>query len=83
MAFSKDVYEKRRDEVEAKVASIRAKSDPLRAKRDKHVQSARKREAEMNAEIAKVEQGLSDLEMERAFLSRALGARTFTPADAE
>lgn len=79
MAFSKEAHIKRRDEIEAKVAKIRDKSGPLRLKRDKHVQAAAKREDEMNAEIAKAEKGLFDLEQERAFLARALGARTLTP----
>ncbi len=76
MAFDKASHEKRRDELEGKIAAIRDKSGPLRAKRDKHVQAARAREDELNAEIAKAEKGLADLENERAFLSRALGAKT-------
>lgn len=80
MAFSKEAHVKRREDVEAKIAKIREKSGPLRAARDKHVQAAAKKEAQMNAEIAKVEKGLFDLEQERAFLARALGARTITPA---
>jgi predicted nucleic acid-binding Zn-ribbon protein len=76
MAFSKEAHEKRRDEVEKKIDAIRSKSGPLREKRDAHVQKARAREDEMNAEIAKAEKGLADLEQERAFLNRALGART-------
>lgn len=82
MAFSKEAQTKRRDEVEAKVAKIREKSGPLREKRDRHVQAARKKEDEMNAEITKVEKGLFDLEQERAFLNRALGARVLTPTEA-
>jgi predicted nucleic acid-binding Zn-ribbon protein len=83
MAFSKEAQQKRLDEVTAKVAKIREKSDPLRLKRDKHVQAARKREDEMNAEIKRVEKDLFDLEQERAFLSRALGARVLTPEQPE
>jgi hypothetical protein len=75
----KEKQQDRRDVVDAKVAAIRAKSDPLRAARDKHVQAAAKKEAQMNAEIAKVEKGLFDLEQERAFLHRALGAKVLTP----
>jgi predicted nucleic acid-binding Zn-ribbon protein len=79
MEFSKEKLTKRFDEVEAKVAAIREKSGPLREKRDAHVQKARAREDEMNAEIAKAEKGLFELEQERAFLARGLGARTITP----
>ncbi len=75
MAFDKATHEKRRDDVEAQITKIRDKSGPLRLARDKHVQKARAKEDEMNAEIAKVEKGLFDLENERAFLSRALGAK--------
>jgi hypothetical protein len=78
MAFDKASHEKRRDEVEAKIVAIRDKSGPLRVARDKHVQAARAKEDKMNAEIAKVEKGLGDLENERGFLSRALGARTLS-----
>ena len=81
MAFSKEAQEKRRDEVDAKVAAIRAKSAPLRAARDKHVQAARRKEDAMNAEIARTEKGLFDLEQERAFLHRALGAKTLPTAE--
>lgn len=81
MAFSKEAHEKRRDEVEARITKIRDKSGPLREKRDRHVQAAARKEAEMNAEIAKAEKGLFDLEQERAFLARALGARTITPTE--
>jgi predicted nucleic acid-binding Zn-ribbon protein len=80
MAFSKEAQQKRFEELEKKVAAIRAKSDPLRAKRDKHVQAARAKEDEMNAEIKQAEKNLFDYEQERAFLARALGARTLTPA---
>jgi hypothetical protein len=76
MAFDKAAHEKRRDELDDKIAKIRAKSGPLREKRDRHVQAARAKEDEMNAEIAKAEKGLAELENERGFLSRALGART-------
>ena len=82
MKFDKEAMRKRLDQVEERVAAIRAKSEPLRAKRDKHVQAARAKEDEMNAEIKRVEKDLFDLENERAFLSRGLGARTI-PADAE
>jgi uncharacterized coiled-coil DUF342 family protein len=74
----KEKQQKRRDEVEARVAAIRAKSDPLREKRDAFVQKARAREDEMNAEIKKVEKNLFELEQERAFLSRALGAKVIS-----
>jgi predicted nucleic acid-binding Zn-ribbon protein len=82
MSF-KETQQKRFEEVERKVAKIREKSTPLREARDKHVQKAAAREAEMNAEILKVEKDLFELEQERAFLARALGARVLTPANGE
>lgn len=74
MSF-KEQQLKRQEQVEKKVAAIRAKSGPLREKRDRHVQAARAKEDEMNAEIRKVEKDLFELEQERSFLARALGAK--------
>lgn len=79
MDFSPEALRERFAALTAKHDEIRAKSDPLRIKRDKHVQAARKVEDKMNAEIKKAEEGLFELEMERATIARALGGKTAAP----
>jgi len=75
MAFDKAATQKRYDELTAQSDKIKAKSGPMREKRDAHVQKARAEEDRLNADILKAEKGLFEIEQERAFLARGLGAR--------
>lgn len=60
----------------AQEATIRAKSAPLRTKRDALANDARAKEDKFNAEIRAVETGLFDICQERAFIVRALKGET-------
>jgi hypothetical protein len=71
--YTKEAMRKRLAEVSEQAAAIKAKAAPMREARDKVVQAARKEELKLNAEIKKVEEGLFDLEMERATLARGVG----------
>lgn len=60
-------------ELQKQIEAIEKVANPLRAKRDKHVQAARKIEDAMNAEIKKAEEGLFDLRDEFAGVARSVG----------
>ena len=59
--------------------AIRAKSTRLRDSYDALVQANRAKEDKAAAEIKKAEDGLFDIEQERAAIARALGGRTSEP----
>jgi hypothetical protein len=69
------------DALNAKVAEIRAVSTPLREKRDEVVRGHRVEEAALNAEIAKVEDGLFGIEQERAMWARQLSGNQSVSAE--
>ena len=74
--FSPENLRKRFAELTDKAAGIRKVSDPLRAKRDAHVQKAREGEDKMNADIKAAEKGLFEIEQERGMIVRALDGKT-------
>jgi len=57
-------------------ADILGKSAPLREKRDEIVAKAREQELSLNKEILDIENGLFDIDTERAMISRALAGKT-------
>ncbi len=59
--------------------AIKKVADPIRAKRDKHVQDARAKEADLNAKIKEAERGLFEIDQERAVLCRFLNGQTGEP----
>ena len=71
--YTKEAMRARFDELNAQVEAIKAVAGPLREKRDEIVQTQAKIADELNAEIKAKEEGLFDLEMERAMLARAVG----------
>ena len=79
MDFSEDGLRKSFVDISAQIASIRAKSSPLRARRDAHVQKASAIEAVMNDEIAEIETPLFDLDQTAARIVRALNGKTSAP----
>jgi hypothetical protein len=86
MAFDKA---KHQAEVRAKFASlnqrveeIRSISTPLREKRDEVVRGHRAEEEKLIAEIAAVEDGLFDIEQERAMWARQLEGNRNIAAEA-
>lgn len=84
MKLDREEMRKRFAELGDKVEKIRAKSGPLRDKRDAKIKVHMDfflRDA--NAEIAKAEKGLFDLENERAMIARALGHKGVGPTEDE
>lgn len=73
MNLDRDKLKKRFHELTAKAAAIRAKSDPVRAARDKLVAKHAKEEAAANKKVKDVEEGLFEIEQERAMIARAVG----------
>lgn len=63
--------------------AIKAKAEPLRAKRDLLVNKFREEELELNAKIREVEKGLFEIENARGALVRALNGKTGDPEEAE
>lgn len=63
-------------ELTEKRERILAKSEPLRAARDKHANDSAAKERAMNAKIKAAEAGLFENEQERAMIARALGGKT-------
>lgn len=73
-----DNLRKRFAELTAQSDAIRAKVDPMREKRDKAIQAGTITLNELkkqSAAILKAEEGLYDIEQERATISRALPGR--------
>jgi len=56
--------------------AIRARSMPLRERRDKIVRAAREKEEALNDEIREAEAGLFEIDQERAVIVRALKGET-------
>lgn len=76
MTYSPDVMRARFRELGQKRSQMLAESAPLRARRDKLLNDAKAKARALDAEIAKAEAGLFDLDQERALISRALGHKT-------
>lgn len=76
--FSPDVMSKRFHELGKKREAILARTTPLRAQRDKILQEADAKAKALAEQFLKIEadEGLFDLDRERAVLARALGGRT-------
>lgn len=70
-------------ELTGQAEKIRANADPLREARDKLAADHAKAIESHNAKIAKAEDGLFDIEQERAQLVRALGGKMGEPEAAE
>jgi predicted nucleic acid-binding Zn-ribbon protein len=68
-------------ELTEKHDAIRAKADPLRERYDALVQGNRKAEDAAAKRVKNAEDGLYEIEMERAAIARALGGRTAEPAE--
>jgi hypothetical protein len=66
-------------ELKAKADAIRDTAAPLREARDKLVAAQMKELAKHDAKIAKVEDGLFDIDQEAATLVRAVGGRMGEP----
>lgn len=77
-AFHPDNMRKRFHELGKKREAIMAKVGPLRAQHDKIVQEADAKAKALVSQFRKIEkdEGLFDLDMERAMLARALGGKT-------
>lgn len=71
--YTKEAMCARFDELNTQVEAIKAVTEPLRAKRDEIVQAHDREANALNAEIKAAEEGLFELEMERAALARAVG----------
>lgn len=83
MDFNPDNMRTRFRELGEQRAAILAKSEPKREKRDGIVSKARDQEAALNAEIREIEEGLFEIDNERAMISRALAGRTGEGDEAE
>ena len=70
--YTKEAMRARFQELDTQVDAIKSVAGPLREERDRIVQEQDRRAAELNAEIKASEEGLYDLEMERAALARAV-----------
>lgn len=79
MSFDPQAARERFHALGYKREEIKKVSDPIRAKRDKFVQDARAKEMKLNAELREAEQGLYELDQERAILARALLGQTGEP----
>ena len=79
--FHPENMRKRFHELGRKREAIMAKVTPLRAQRDKIVQEADAKAKALADQFKKIEkdEGLFDLDMERAALARALGGKTGAP----
>lgn len=77
--FSPKAMRERYAELTEMAAGIRAKTDPLRAARDKFANKAREEEMRLNAEIKTMEIGLNGIDQERALIVRALGGKIVEP----
>lgn len=79
--FSPENMRKRFHELGKKRAAILAKTMPLREKRDKIVQKAEAEAKALADQFKKIEadEGLFDLDQERAVIARALGGKTGKP----
>ena len=81
MDLSADTLRKRFAKLTRDHDTIRGKSTPLRESYDALVQANRRKEDKAAAEIKKTEDGLYDIEQERAVIARALGGKTSEPAE--
>ena len=81
MDLSADTLRKQFGKLTKQHDAIRAKSTPLRESYDAMVQANRAREDKAAAEIKKAEDGLYEIEQERAAIARALGGKTSEPAE--
>jgi hypothetical protein len=75
MDYNPEKMRARFHDLTAKDAKIRAKADPLREARDKVAARHAKEIAVHNKKVRAAEEGLFDIEQERAMLARALGGR--------
>lgn len=75
MEMNPDKLRKRFHDLTAQAAKIRAKSDPIRAKRDKAQKDYMESIGKQNEALKKAEDGLFEIEQERAMIARALGGR--------
>ena len=80
MDMDPDKLRKRFHSLTAKGAAIRAKSDPIRKKRDATIVNQAKTLDELNKKLRDAESGLYEIEQERAMIARALGGRVGEPA---
>jgi len=81
MGFNPNDMRVRFAELTAQREKITAVSGPLREKRDAFVKEMRAKEDAMSAEIKTAEEGLFDIDQERAMIARALGGKTAMPAE--
>ena len=79
MDMDPDKLRKRFHSLTAKAMAIRAKSDPIRKKRDATSANHAKIIGEMNKKLRDAEDGLYEIEQERAMIARALGGRVGEP----
>lgn len=70
---------KRFHELGDKRDKIRAKADPLRTTRDKAARRHATEIAKHNDKVRSAEQGLFEIDQERAMIARALGGRLGEP----
>jgi uncharacterized protein (DUF3084 family) len=75
MDYNPEKMRARFHDLTAKAAKIRAKADPLREARDEVAARHAKEIAAHNKKVRAAEDGLFDIEQERAMLARALGGR--------
>jgi uncharacterized coiled-coil DUF342 family protein len=79
MKYNPEAMRARFAELQAQAEAIRAKSGPLREKRDALVNEAGEKERALNEKIAEAEAGLFEIDNEIALISRALGGKTGEP----
>ena len=79
MNLSPETLRKRFHELTARAEKIRAKADPLRGKRDALLGKHGAEIDPLNAKIRKAEDGLFEIEQERAMIARALAGKVGAP----
>ncbi len=79
MDFSPEKMRARFRELTEQTVKLHARRDPVRAKRDALVKKQMAALAKADAEVTKAEEGLFEIDQERAMLVRALGGKTGEP----
>lgn len=83
MRLDRDEMRKRFATLAKMREQIRAKADPLRAKRDAQIQNHAKEIAAFDKKIQSEEKGLYDIDNEMAMIARALGHQGVGPTEEE